>query len=689
MSGLERPPTGQGAEGEDGDAAALARVRHELHNRAAVVSGFAALIADEVGDVSLDVIRGHLGRLTENSVQMDALLAAWSARSAVSAGGHDGPAPRHRSDWLAELPRADARPLLVVEDDDDHFHLLQSLLAPVSGAGWDVVRVPTLSEAYRHLSTARPMCVLLDLSLPDAEGLDGLVALHTVDPDLPIVVTTGQADTASGVEAVRRGAQDYLVKGSITRDLLERTVVYAVERARLEAERAHEAMHDNLTGLANRKLLQDRLALACARLGRHDGKIAVLFVDLDRFKLVNDTLGHRVGDELLVGVARRFKTMVRRADTVARFGGDEFVLLFEDLADAGEAARLAQHVLDLFELPFDCAGGHQPMSASVGVAVSEGVDQAPEELLANADTAMYRAKEEGRSRWELFDQRMRSRLVARFETERHLGRALVDGELELRYQPLVELRTGEIIGAEALLRWRHPERGLLAPADFLAVAEESGQIVGLGTWVVRAACAHAQNWADEDILPPGFVVWVNASSRQLESPELVDAITEVQRVTRGAWSLGIEITESVLIRDLDHAAAVLTPLHERGLRLAIDDFGTGFSSLRRLRTLPIDHLKIDCSFVAGVATEPADHAIVSACIGLGRGLGLDCVAEGIETPRQLKVLRTLGCAAGQGFLFGRPMTHLELEPYLRAGHHALAGIPRQPGRAGTRSYRVG
>jgi diguanylate cyclase (GGDEF)-like protein len=680
VSGLDPPFSGERGDDAIGDLTDLAQVRHELHNRAAVVSGFAALIADEVGDVSLEVVRGHLRRLTENSLQMDALLANWSQRTPPEGGGNQPP-PAQRSDWLAELPGADTKQILIVEDDDDHFHLLQSLLGPAGGSGWDVVRASSLVAASRLLATARPVCVLLDLSLPDVDGLDALVALHTIDPELPVVVTTGYADAASGVEAVRRGAQDYLVKGSITRELLERTVVYAAERARLESERSHEAMHDSLTGLANRKLLQDRLALACARLGRHGGKIAVLFVDLDRFKLVNDTLGHRVGDELLVGVARRFQTMVRSADTVARFGGDEFVLLFEDLADEGEAARLADHVLDLFEFPFACAGGHQSMTASVGVAVSNGADHTPEELLANADTAMYRAKEEGRSRWELFDQRMRLRLVARFETERNLTRAVANGELELRYQPLVELRSGDIIGAEALLRWRHPERGLLSPAEFLAVAEESGQIVEVGAWVIRTACAHARAWADDGSLPPGFVVWVNASSRQFESSELADAVTDVLKDARGEWNFGIEITESVLIRDLDHAAALLTPLHERGLRLAIDDFGTGFSSLRRLRNLPIDHLKIDCSFVAGVATEPADHAIVSACLGLGRGLGLDCVAEGIENQRQLQALRTLGCAAGQGYLFGRPMTQDQLEPLLRAGQHALAGIPRQGGSA--------
>lgn len=672
---LNRRHTGEHGDTRVGEATDLAQMRHELHNLAAVVSGFAALIADEVGDVTIDVVRGHLTRLTENALRMDMLLAQWETLDPAEADHHTGGVKR--SPWFAELPGAYVPQLMVVEDDDDHFHLLQSLLSPASGSGWEITRFTNLHDARRYLSSARPMCTILDLSLPDAAGYEALVALHTIDPDLPIIVTTGYADAATGIEAVRQGAQDYLVKGSITREVLERTVVYAVERARLEAQRSHEALHDSLTGLANRKLLQDRLALACARLKRHPGRIAVLFVDLDRFKLINDTLGHRVGDELLTAVAHRFQTMVRRADTVARFGGDEFVLLFEDLADDGEAARLAEHLLEIFAEPFEYPGGHEPMSASIGVALSDGPDTSPEEILANADTAMYRAKEEGRSRWELFDQRMRSRLVVRFETERHLSHAIAAGELELHYQPIVQLRTGSIIGAEALLRWRHPERGLLDPDEFLPVAEESGQIVELGAWAVAEACGQAQRWTATGGLPPNFVVWVNVSSRQFESSDLVDSVAAALGTARRGWHLGLEITESVLIRDLDHAAALLTPLHDRGVRLAIDDFGTGFSSLKWLRALPIDHLKIDCSFVAGVPEESADSAIVSACLGLGRGLGVDCVAEGIETQRQFDALHAMGCAAGQGRLFAYPMPHVELEPVFRSGRLTLGGIPRQ------------
>jgi diguanylate cyclase (GGDEF)-like protein len=652
-------------------------MRHELHNRAAVVSGFAALIADEVGDVSIDVVRGHLARLTENSLQMDMLLAHWASRLVTPGTDPGTVASRQRSAWLAELGTASTPRLMVIEDDDDHFHLLQSLLTAPGGATWEITRFTNLRDARAHLSAERPLCALLDLTLPDADGFESLVALHAVDSNLPIVVTTGYADAPSGVEAVRRGAQDYLVKGGITRELLERTVVYAVERARLEAQRSHEALHDSLTGLANRKLLQDRLALACARLGRHPGRVAVLFVDLDRFKLINDTLGHRVGDELLAGVAHRFQSMVRRADTVARFGGDEFVLLFEELADEEEATRLATNLLDLFARPLDYLGGNQQMTASVGVALSDSPHTSPEELLANADTAMYRAKENGRGRWELFDQGMRSHLVARFETERHLTRAVARDELELHYQPIIELQTGRILGVEALLRWRHPERGMLAPSDFLPVAEESGQIVELGAWAVAEACQQARRWAAASSLPPSFAVWVNVSSRQFDSNELVDGVAAALGTAPRKWDLGLEITESVLIRDVDHAISLLTPLHERGIRLAIDDFGTGFSSLRWLRALPIDHLKIDGSFVAGVATESADQAIVAACLGLGRGLGVDCVAEGIETTRQLRTLSSLGCIAGQGYLFARPLPPLELEALLRAGPLTLAGIPRQ------------
>ena len=632
------------------------------------MSGFATLFAQQLEEGPLEVTQEYLDRLRSGVAAMDELLGEWE-----DAGGpleHTAnrplrPAPRRRH-RRQPVPHVGTRVLLVTEDDDDYFHLIRSLLADRTGrSGWELVRAVTLADARRILTgNDPPVCSVVDLGLPDSGSLDTLAELRSAAPGQPIVVVTG-SDRTLGIEAVRLGAQDYLVKPGLTREVLERSIDYAIERARVEARLVHQSLHDEMTGLANRALLFDRLKLALSRLDHHPALMALMFVDIDRFKIVNDSLGHQIGDELLIEVARRIESRFRRSDTVARVGGDEFVVLVEDLVDDATPARLAEELLATFSEPFACGGGIHRLTASVGVAVADSSCAGPELLLANADTAMYRAKERGRARWELFDDEMRTRLVTLFQLERGLSGAARDGELEVWYQPVVELRSARPIAVEALIRWRHPERGLIGPDEFLRVAEDSGQIEEIGGWVLAEACAQAERWAGTGILPKGFTMWVNVSSRQLDGQALEQRIRDLLGTRRRTWVLGLEVTESALIQDLAQAAAVLAGLREWGIRVAIDDFGTGFSSLSWLRRMPIDQLKIDGSFVADLGERGGHSAIVQACLGLGQALGIGCTAEGVERPEQRRALEEMGCETAQGFLFSPPLAAAEAEQFLR------------------------
>ena len=537
----------------DADAS---RLRHELKSRAAVVAGFATLVADEVAELSLATARGHLERLARNVEQMGTLVTSlhvnrWTGDAVAAA-----PVATTPNDRLAQQ-------LLVVEDDDDQFELLTALLAHRPRAAWEVRRATSLADACAAVRDSNPACAVVDLTLPDAALLEALVTLRSQAPDLPIVVVTGIDDSGVGIEAVRRGAQDYLVKGNLDAETLERAITYAIERSRVEWQLAHQAMHDSLTGLPNRALLLERLRLALGRIERNHATVALFFIDLDRFKVINDSLGHNVGDELLVAVADRLGSLVRCADTVARFGGDEFIVLVENLADEDEALRVAGHLLSIFEKPFACRDGEHWLGASIGVATSKTSQVAAESLLTDADAAMYRAKEGGKGRYELFDDSIRASLVARLATERALVDATRAGELVLHYQPLVDLDSGRTVGVEALLRWNSPEHGLRGPAEFLAVAEESGQIIAIGAWVLLRACADTRRWLDAGLVGPDWTTWVNVSSRQLEHPGLSEAVGAALTISRlPSVRLGLEITEGALV--LDRALAdILEPLHKR------------------------------------------------------------------------------------------------------------------------------
>ena len=430
------------------------------------------------------------------------------------------------------------------------------------------------------------------------------------------------------------------------------------ERKALEDELVHRAFHDGLTGLPNRALLEDRLGQALARTRRRSkgeaGALAVLFMDLDNFKYVNDSLGHRAGDELLVEVAARLRAALRPEDTLARLGGDEFVVLVERIEDEESAGLVAERIAEALREPVVVGGQEVFATASVGVALGRD-GAAPEDLLRDADTAMYRAKEGGKARSAVFRRGMGEASSARLRLEGELRRALERGEFRVFYQPKALLETGEIVGAEALLRWEHPERGLLAPWEFVPLAEETGLLVPIGRWVLEEACRQARKWREE--LPPGAVstMCVNLSAHQLKDPALVG---HVRGALEGSGlepsGLVLEITEGVLMENAFFTLATLRDLKGLGVGLAIDDFGTGYSSLSYLKRFPIDYVKIDRSIVSGVERDAGNEAIVTATVVVARAMGFRVVAEGVETAEEAEKLRSLGCDLGQGYYWWRP-----------------------------------
>jgi diguanylate cyclase (GGDEF)-like protein len=434
-------------------------------------------------------------------------------------------------------------------------------------------------------------------------------------------------------------------------------VAIALENAAIHERLINAALTDPLTGLPNRRLFADRVEHALARRIRSRGRTAVLFLDLDRFKLVNDGLGHAAGDAVLKAVGDRLAGGLRASDTVARLGGDEFGILLEDVTSVNEATSTAQRVLTSLTQPLDLDGREVSVRASIGVALDQiGDDVTADELLRDADTAMYRAKANGRGGLAVFEPSMLAHQLARLELDAELRSAVERGELFVVYQPIVDLTTGAIAAVEALVRWDHPTRGKLAPGDFIDVSEESGQIVAIGAWVVNEACQQARKWQHQRRRGAPLRVSVNTSAREVVEPTFVSGI-ESALASSGlpADSLTLEITESMMLGDETDAIAALRELRRIGVHIVIDDFGTGYSALSYLNQLPVDGLKIDRSFVQGLGSEREKTAIVSATIAFAHGLGLAVTAEGIETEDQLQRLMALKCNLGQGFLFARPL----------------------------------
>jgi diguanylate cyclase (GGDEF)-like protein/PAS domain S-box-containing protein len=690
---------------------------------------------------------------------------------------------------------------LLIEDNPGDARLLREMFSEQGSRSTELTVVQSMSEAEKHLAEHAVDIILLDLGLPDAQGMAAVRRAHTAAPRVPLVVLTGLDDETLAAEALQAGAQDYIVKSQIdtygtTRGLL-RSLRYAVERKSLEdalfvekeraqvtlnsigdavactdvsgnltflnliaekltgwswqeaagrpmaevfrildttnrevipnpMERAvrrdqtvhlpansilvrrdgfeipiedsvapihdgeghgagavivfrdvsvaramalqmiHSAEHDFLTGLPNRMLLNDRISQAIALASRHMKHVAVLFLDLDGFKHINDSLGHPTGDKLLQSIAGRLVDCVRASDTVSRQGGDEFVVLLSEVAQSEDAEITAKRMLQAVAQPHSIDQHDLHVTTSIGVSVypDDGLDA--ETLIKNADTAMYQAKENGRQSIQFFKPAMNARAVERQTIEEGLRRALERREFVLHYQPKINLTTGAITGAEALIRWRHPTRGPVSPADFIAVAEQCGLIQPIGAWVLREACEQARAWTEAG-LPPTSVA-VNVSAMEFRTESFLDDLFKILRETGlDPSSLELELTESVLMKQAATTATILQTLRESGIRVAIDDFGTGYSSLSYLRKFPVDAVKIDQSFVRQISTAGDDTTIVKAVIGMARGLKLRVIAEGVEKPEEVAFLRAYRCDEAQGYYFSRPVPAQQFAALLENG----------------------
>jgi diguanylate cyclase (GGDEF)-like protein/PAS domain S-box-containing protein len=692
------------------------------------------------------------------------------------------------------------RPLkmvLLVEDDRGDARLLREMLnAQLAPRLFDLKHVTCMREAETYLAEHAVDVILLDLGLPDAQGLEAVRQSHAVAPRIPLVVLSGLEDDLLSISALQAGAQDYLVKGQIEARGLLRALRYAIERRVMEealfaereraqvtlnsigdavmctdisgnitflnavAERVtgwssleaigqpiadvfrilealtgvstsdpmqlttlpetahlpsscllirrdgvaipiedsiapihnregettgsvvvfrdmsatramslmmtHTAEHDFLTGLPNRMLLNDRVNQAISFARRHRRQLALLFLDLDGFKHINDSLGHSIGDKLLQSVARRLVDCARASDTVSRQGGDEFVVLLSEMEHAEDAAFAAHRILSSVAETHLIGDHDLHVTTSIGVSVypDDGIDA--ETLIKNADTAMYQAKEHGRHSYQYFKPAMNARAVERQFIEEALRRALERRELALHYQPKIDFKTGSITGAEALLRWTHPTRGALSPAQFIPVAEDCGLIVPIGNWILRQACQQARAWLDAGL--PLATMAVNVSAMEFRGENFLEGLFAILNETAlDPKSLELELTESVLMKHAESAASILHAVRESGVQVAVDDFGTGYSSLSYLRKFRVDALKIDQSFVSHITTVEEDASIVIAVISMARSLKLRVVAEGVETLEQLRFLQAHECDEAQGFYFSRPVPPEQFARLLRTG----------------------
>ena len=456
------------------------------------------------------------------------------------------------------------------------------------------------------------------------------------------------------------------------------------ERQRIEEQLIHDAFHDTLTGLPNRALFIDRLKIALSRFARHsERQFAVFFIDLDRFKLVNDSLGHLNGDSLLVGVARRLEAVLRSSDIVARLGGDEFMIMVEDLNDPNDAFLLAQQIQDALGQSFEIGGHELFVSASIGIALSGGGYTRPDAMMRDADAAMYRAKAAGKARSEIFDKDMHTQGVKRLQLETDLRRAIQRDEFTIRYQPIVNLQTKQIAGFEALVRWQYPERELIAPSEFIAVAEETGMIVQIGQWVLRESCRRMQIWETRrrlfDPSSQPLTMSVNLSCKQFLQPDLVEQVeAALSEAGLPASCLKLEITESHIMENTDLAIAMMNRLRVLGVEFSLDDFGTGYSSLDHLHRLPVSYLKIDRSFVNRMRANGENCEIVQTIIMLAQNFKMSVIAEGIETEEQSGQLRQMGSEFGQGFLFAQPESAEKVEEWFmqkEIGVQSRKGFP--------------
>ncbi len=555
--------------------------------------------------------------------------------------------------------------LLLVEDNPADADFLAASLRRQRAGDIELVNVQTLAEAAAQLGLDKFDVVLLDLHLPDGSGLQCLDAIQAVDNEIPIVVLSGQDDEEFAVSILNKGAQDYLVKWEGQGRTILRSIRYAIQRKKSDIRLNYLAQYDPLTGIPNRQFFNDQLTRATARARRDGRKVTLLFLDLDEFKVVNDTLGHDTGDRLLKEVADRIRRTVRTGDVVARLGGDEFAVLLEGLSGPREVEAVAAGLLDVVSRPYHIAERQLMITTSIGITMYPNDNADSQMLLKNADIAMYQAKGNGKNNFTFFHQKMHADLMEYHALEHDIREALQLGQFHLAYQPKVNVHINQLQGLEALLRWTSPTRGNVGPSEFIPVAEESGHIIPLGYWVLDEVCRTVKSWQDKGLTV--VPVSVNVSARQFQQPDFHKRVADtLSKHGIEAGLIEIELTEGLFMDDTEAALRELAQLKKIGLRISIDDFGTGYSCLSYLRRFPIDVLKIDRSFVQEIGSSRDGESIIDAIISLAKSLRLETVAEGVETPAQLNYLLDHGCHVVQGYLFGKPMDVSLIEPLLAA-----------------------
>jgi diguanylate cyclase (GGDEF)-like protein len=588
----------------------------------------------------------------------------------------------------------DKKDILIIDDTADNLRILSSLLTK---HGYNVRKALNWQMALTACETVLPDLILLDIMMPDIDGYEVCQRFKVWEAtaDIPIIFISALDDVFDKVKAFNAGGVDYITKPFEFEEVLVRVQnQLALREAKLEIlklntelekrvkERTFElekalqkvqheincrqelqnklleiALHDSLTGLPNRVLFIRRLGKALNRAKQESNyQFTVLFLDCDRFKIVNDSLGHLVGDELLISIAHRIQSCLSPFDTLARLGGDEFGILLENVTDINMAIQVGDRILQQLSLAFKLSRYEVFMNASIGINWGHKNYEKPEYLLRDADTAMYRAKALGRARYHVFDPTMHQQAIQLLQIENDLRRAVERQEFLVHYQPIISLKTGRIAGFEALVRWQHPIRGLVPPIEFIPVAEETGLIAYIDTWVLQTACHHLRIWQKANAASANLTISVNLSARVFSQPNLIAQIDQIIQETQlQPASLELEITESVIMENTDVVTKILQQLRKRGIKLIMDDFGTGYSSLSYLHSLPLNALKIDQSFVKRMQENQENMGLVPAMIGIANSMGMSAIAEGVETKEQLAQLKHLNCDYAQGYLFSKPI----------------------------------
>ncbi|MEM7706226.1 MAG: EAL domain-containing protein [Pseudomonadota bacterium] len=553
--------------------------------------------------------------------------------------------------------------VLLVDDSEDDYRLTREWLAAVPGTQYRIHWAREFNEGLTAYATgAHDVCLVND-RLDEAEGLDWITQRDLSACDIPVLMLADSGTRATDLKAMQSGVSDYLEKDLLSGPLLERAIRYSLEKHRLVKRLNSLSKTDTLTGIANRLSFQEMLAAGISSAARHNRKLALLYIDLDKFKEVNDSLGHGFGDQVLYQVARRLAEVIRTEDLVARLGGDEFALLLNDIVDPMSASAVAEKVLRALSAPFEYQGNQVTVSASLGIAIGDGRMSASRTFEA-ADMAMYEAKKRGRNQYCYFDGNMQAEAARRAQIESDLRLAISRGQLRLHYQPQVDAANGTVQAIEALVRWNHPALGFLPPAEFIPLAESTQMICRIGDWVLAEGCRQLAQWQK---VRPGLRLAVNISPRHLENKWFLDGVKQI--ITDSGVdpsSIELEITETTVMENPEEVVRKLQELNRFGVRFAIDDFGTGYSSLANLRQLPVRVLKLDRSFIWGIGVNPDDETIIVATIGIAASMGLELVAEGVETEQQAKFLRDNHCVNHQGYLYFKPLDAGQIQKGLLA-----------------------